>query len=120
MRTDVHEHSQGFRATPGGWHARLEAADDVSGLLALSRDYLATFAPEHLARLPEDCRPGRIKGEDDIAFWSCRLAQHSHRDPATPVDGELMQEMLNFFLHAWVRLSQVQRIHLARAEPHYH
>jgi hypothetical protein len=103
------ETSQGLRAARGIWHEQIEASADIDAILHLTRDYLATFGPEHLARLPEDCRPGRIKGEDDIAYWSCRLAQHHHRDNTTPVDGPLLQEMLNYFLHAWVRLSQLHR-----------
>jgi len=119
MRTDLLDSTQGFRISKSTWHTGLEASRDVDRVLTITRDYLATFGPEHLARLPEDCRPGRIKGEDDIAYWSCRLAQYSHQDPATPVDAELMQEMLNYFLHAWVRLTQIQRIHAA-PNPSYH
>ena len=120
MRSEVHESTLGFRAARTTWHVQLEAVSDVDGVLAVTRDYLATFAPEHLARLPAECRPGRIKGEDDIAYWSCRLAQYTHSDPGTPVDAELMQEMLNYFLHAWVRLSQMQRRPLRQPEPRYH
>jgi hypothetical protein len=120
MKADSFETTQGFRAARGTWHVQLETVDDVDSLLSLTRDYLATFAPEHLAHMPEDCRPGRIKGEDDIAYWSCKLAQYAHKDAATPVDADLMQEMLNYFLHAWVRLSQIQRVHLRRPESQYH
>ena len=101
--------TQGFHAAPNTWHAQLEASTHPDEILSVSRDYLATFGPEHLARLPAECRPGRIKGEDDIAYWSCKLAQHHQRDPLEPVDGELLQAMLNYFLHAWVRLSQLHR-----------
>jgi hypothetical protein len=91
----------------GPWHRQIEASSESDAILSVTRDYLATFGPEHLVRLPEDCRPGRIKGEDDIAYWSCKLAQHHHRDAAAPVDGDLLHEMLRYFLHAWVRLSQI-------------
>ena len=120
MKGDLLDTTQGFRAAHGTWHPRLEATEDVDSLLSLTRDFLATFAPEHLARMPEDCRPGRIKGEDDIAYWSCKLAQHAHKDCETPVDTDLMQEMLNYFLHAWVRLSQLQHVHLGPPESQYH
>ena len=113
------ESTQGYRAAHSAWHIQLDGSAEVDQVLAITRDYLATFSPEHLARLPESCRPGRIKGEDDIAYWSCKLAQHNHSDPGMRVDAELMQEMLNYFLHAWVRLSQIQRIHLA-PEAAYH
>jgi hypothetical protein len=108
---DVRETTQGLRITHRRWHDLLDASGEIDRVLGVTRDYLATFAPEHLARLPEDCRPGRIKGEDDIAYWSCRLAQYHHRDPGKPVDAELLQELLNYFLHAWVRISQIQRNH---------
>ena len=99
----------GVRTAHNTWHQQLEATESAEHILVLTRDYLATFGPEHLARLPEECRPGRIKGEDDIAFWSCRLAQYNHRDPEMRIDAELLQELLSYFLHAWVRLSQIQR-----------
>lgn len=118
MLNDLRDTTQGYRAARNTWHAQLEGAADADRILAVTREYLATFAPEHLARLPEDCRPGRIKGEDDIAYWSCRLAQYAHKDASTPVDAELMQEMLNYFLHAWVRLTQLQRA--PQPAPRYH
>ena len=120
MRSDIVDSTQGFRVAPTTWHHQLEGVADVDKLLSVTREYLATFGPEHLARMPEDCRPGRIKGEDDIAYWSCKLAQYAHMDSATPVDADLMQEMLNYFLHAWVRLSQIERQHLRPPEPQYH
>jgi len=101
--------TQGFRAARSTWHQQLEESADVDAILHVTRDFLATFGPEHLARLPEECRPGRIKGEDDIAYWSCKLAQFRHRDPTVRVDADLLHEMLNYFLHAWVRVSQLHR-----------
>jgi hypothetical protein len=109
--------TQGLRSAHSTWHQQLETCDDAAHLLAVSRDYLATFGPEHLARLPADCRPGRIKGEDDIAYWSCKLAQSAHKDQSAPVDAELMQEILNFFLHAWVRLSAITRREIPSPPP---
>ena len=109
------ESTQGYRAAHSAWHIQLDGSAEVDQVLAITRDYLATFSPEHLARLPESCRPGRIKGEDDIAYWSCRLAQYNHATDGGPVDGELMQEILNYFLHAWVRISQLHRARAAQA-----
>jgi hypothetical protein len=108
MNTGI-DSTQGFRAVRSIWHEQIDASSDVDAILMVTRDYLATFGPEHLARLPDDCRPGRIKGEDDIAYWSCKLAQHHHRDPPVRIDADLLQELLNYFLHAWVRVSQIHR-----------
>ena len=92
------------------WERRVDEVVSVEDVVAVTRDYLASFSPEYLGRLPADCRPGRIKGEDDIAYWSCKLAQNHHKDPAVRIDPELLQEMLNYFLHAWVRVSQIRRM----------
>lgn len=109
MDSDLRENTHGLHAAHTAWHRQVEACDDVDQILSTTRDFLATFSPEHLARLPAECRPGRIKGEDDIAYWSCKLAQCNHQEQSTRVDADLMQEMLNYFLHAWVRLSQLHR-----------
>jgi hypothetical protein len=108
----------GLRTAHSSWHQQLETLETPELILSLTRDYLATFGPEHLARLPEDCRPGRIKGEDDIAYWSCKLAQQNHADPGMRIDAELLQELLTYFLHAWVRLSQIQRQKRADTSAH--
>ena len=118
MRDSARDTTQGFRATRSHWHEHLEACRDTHEILSLSRDYLATLTPEHLARLPEGCRPGRIKGEDDIAYWSCKLAQHDQAEASYPVDAELMQEILNYFLHAWVRIGEIQRVRSAAPAVH--
>jgi hypothetical protein len=42
------------------WQRRLRETPDVEALVSLVRDYTESLAPEHFARLPEDCRPGPI------------------------------------------------------------
>src|SRR6185436_12295404 len=116
----VRDTTHGYRAAHSRWHNQLDGCGDVDSILSVTRDYLATFGPERLARLPSECRPGRIKGEDDIAYWSCKLAQHPDEDLDVPIDATLMQELLNYFLHAWVRISQIQRAHSNAIAPQYH
>ena len=116
----VSDTTQGFRAAHTTWHTQLDDSRDIETILSVTRDYLATFGPEDLARLPDDCRPGRIKGEDDITYWSCKLAQFQQKDPNERIDAELLQEMLNYFLHAWFRISQIQRARSKAAPTQYH
>ena len=47
-----------------------------------------------------------MKAEDDIEYWTYRLSQRP-RDGA--IDGELMQDVFNHFLHASLRISQIRR-----------
>jgi hypothetical protein len=94
---------------PSRWERRLGEARDVEALVSLVRDYTESLAPEHFARLPEDCRPGPIKYEDDIDFWAYRLGQRYCAENDQPVDGSLLHELLDFFLHALIRLAELRR-----------
>ncbi len=87
-------------------------------MVATLRDYLASLAPEELARLPEKCRAVRAKAEDDVEYWTYRLSHNGADENEHWVDVELMRAVFNHILHASVRLS---RIHEERAaEPQAH
>jgi len=103
----------GFRARDPIWHGQLDACATVDEVLTLVRDYIATLTPQHLARLPQQLRPGRVKGDDDIEYWTYKLAHARGPLGEEPVDAELLQDIFNHFLHASVRLL---RIHKARAQ----
>lgn len=91
------------------WERLLDHVASTDELIAVARDYLASLAPQYLARLPEDCRPGTIKYDDDIDFWAYRLAQRYCAENDAPVDGDLLHELLDFFLHALIRLAELRR-----------
>ena len=91
------------------WERRLDRAPDVESLVSLVRDFVESYAPEHFARLPEDCRPGPIKYEDDIDYWAYRLGQRYRAENDEPVDARLLHELLDFFLHALIRLAELRR-----------
>ena len=84
-------------------------AQSAEAVVALTQDYLASFSPEHLGRLPPDCRPLHIKYEDDIEFWAHHLSQRYRADNAEPVDGELLHQLLDHFLNALIRLAELHR-----------
>ncbi len=86
----------------------LDHVRSTDDLLAATRDFLATFTPQHFARLPAEYRPGRIKGEDDIEYWTARLAQ-MHRKARGFVDGALYDDLLTFFIQACMKLSELRR-----------
>ena len=106
--------SSGFK-TSSIWHRQLESTTSVEDLLATLRDYLASLTPRDLAHLPEKYRPLRIKGDDDVEYWTFRLSQHSGTEFEPWVDLNLMREVFNHFLHASARLSQIHKA-LARTE----
>ena len=94
---------------PSAWERRLEHVRSVDELIKVTRDYVGSLSPQLLANLPEDCRPGPIKYEDDIDFWAYRLAQRYCDVQEEPVDGALLHELFDYFLHALIRLTELHR-----------
>jgi hypothetical protein len=99
--------ARGEPASP--WQRRMSSVESAEQVVALTRDYLAAFSPENLGRLPEDCRPMRIKYVDDIEYWAHQLAQRYSGDNEEPVDGDLLQQLRDYFLHALIRLAELHR-----------
>jgi hypothetical protein len=87
------------------WHQRIAATGNLDDLLEACRVFLATWFPEDLGRLPERCRPTRVKGADDIFFWRDRLVE-VYCGGAAKDDGESrLRDMLAFFAAAADRAS---------------
>jgi hypothetical protein len=95
------------RAVPD-WRSLLRAASTEEEIISAARDYVATWSPEEVARLPAECRPGRIRDGEDIGRWAFDLAT-AHC--ATTVGGEeedLLTKMLVFVTHAAGRLAEIK------------
>jgi hypothetical protein len=91
------------------WERSLASVRSSEEIIATTRDYLNSLSPELLARLPEECRPGPIKYEDDIDYWAYRLTQYYCADDQERVDGTLLRELIDYFLHALIRLAELHR-----------
>ena len=102
------EDTAGFK-TSSVWHRQLEGSETVERIVATLKDYLDTLTPEDLARLPENCRAVRIKGDDDLEYWTYKLSRHHPAHTGAWVDSALLQEVFNHFLHASARVSQIHR-----------
>jgi hypothetical protein len=84
------------------WFQQLDDSTTPADVVAISRDYLATWSPEEIARLPHDCRPGRLRDASDIEeLHACAVDAYR----ATRASGEELRalQLLTSFL---VRASQ--------------
>jgi hypothetical protein len=87
------------------WENRLGAATTEPEVVALAKDFLASFTPGEIARLPESCRPRKLFDADDVTNYAFELAWRNCED------GGVIERFARFFSQASRRLSQI----LARA-----
>ena len=79
------------------WNERIEGTEGQDELLALARDYLASWPPEALAMIPEHARPTQVKGTDDLAHWHQHLVECYCTGAAKGHESERVRDMLQFF-----------------------
>lgn len=92
------------------WHDRIDDIEDQDDLLALARDYLASWSPEALAMIPEQARPLQVKGTDDLAYWHQRLVDCYCTGAAKGRESELVRDMLQFFAFALQRAAELRGV----------
>lgn len=90
------------------WLATVGAADSERHVVAAALDYLATWTPSEISRLPTECRPGRIKDGDDISDMAYKLSRE-HLSSFGPLDDRLLLErLMGFFVHAAARIAELR------------
>lgn len=95
-------------APPEDWRNLIRTSIQEDEVLMLVRDHMALWAPEEIARLPEDCRPGRIRDADDISRWAFELATTHCAQTVSPEDEPFLDRMLEFVTQAAIRLAELK------------
>lgn len=90
-------------------HQRIARADSPDELLHITRDYLASWPPEALGKVPEECRPARVKGLDDLYFWRDRLVDTYCGGAVRTDNDSLIRELLAFFAAASDRAQDLKQ-----------
>jgi hypothetical protein len=89
------------------WFQQMDRAQDTGEVVGIARDYLSTWTPEELARLPRGCRPGRIREPSDIEYLhSCAVDAYR----ATRASGDelkALQLLTSFLVRASIRIAQL-------------
>lgn len=89
------------------WFRQIDGARSVSEVLSIARDYIATWTPEELARLPAECRPGRIRDETDLEQLHSVLVEEYRRNRLPTEDLAALQRLTSFMVRSSVRLAQL-------------
>src|SRR6187549_397945 len=90
------------------WFQQIDAANSPSEVVAVTRDYLATWTPDELGLLPAQCRPGRVKDAQDIENLHVNLVEEYGRNRLGGEALVSLQRMTSFIVRASVRIAQLR------------
>lgn len=92
---------------PTSFH-QLDRAASIGDVVAITRDYLARWAPEEIACLPRTVRPGRIRDEVDIADLHARLVEEYRTTRLSGDELAALQRLTGFMVQAALRIGKLQ------------
>lgn len=90
---------------------QIDAAKSPHEVVAVIRDYLASWTPDELAKLPVQCRPGRVKDAQDIEQLHMNLVEEYGRNRLAGEALSALQRMTSFIVRASVRIAQLASEH---------
>ena len=85
------------------WYQRIATASNPRDLVMVVRNFLDSWSPVDLAKLPPGARPGRVVDAEDIAAMAYELARERLRGDLPPDIDRLATRMHTFFSHAAAR-----------------
>jgi hypothetical protein len=87
---------------------QLDAARDPAEVVSVMRDYMATWTPEEMGRLPHACRPGRIRVAEDIEELHASAVDAYRSTRASGEELKALQLLTSFLVRASMRLAQLR------------
>ena len=88
---------------------RLRASVSENDVVELVRDYVGDWLPEELAKLPFDCRPGKLRDSEDLNVLALKLARASNSFDVEPEQLRAIEEMDAFVGQACQRIAEIER-----------
>ena len=89
------------------WFRQIDNAKGPLEVVAIARDYMATWTPAEIGRLPERCRPGKLRDETDIANLHAQLVEEYRTTRASGEDLKALQELTSFLVRASIRIAEL-------------
>ena len=90
------------------WQVQIDNAATADEVLSVARDYFALWSPEELARLPAECRPGRLRDASDLEDLNRAAVDAFRETRAGGEDLELLQKLTAIVGRACIRLAQLR------------
>ncbi len=89
------------------WRTHLKSATTQEAVVAVAGDYLREWQPEEIESLPAACWPGTLRDRTDIMSSMFRIGEIHGRFRGSAAALMRLQELLLFFTHAAVRVTQI-------------
>ena len=89
------------------WYRQVENAKSPLEVIAVIRDYIAGWTPQELARLPERCRPGKLRYEQDIEDLHARLVEEFRNTSASGEELASIQQLTSILVRASIRIAEL-------------
>lgn len=97
------------------WRTHLKASSTETAVVELVRAYLREWRPEEIASVPPRAWPTRVQCRSDIMSWMFAIGEVHGDFRGEPAALARLQELLLFFTHAAVRVTQIRSIAEDRA-----
>ncbi|MGE5616588.1 MAG: hypothetical protein ACM3X5_06705 [Bacillota bacterium] len=95
---------------PSDWLFVVGTAQSDIEVLAIARDFIATWSALEVSRLPPSCHPGRIACTDDVSEFAYRLTRAHLAFTGSITDWLLLERMMNFFVQAGTRIGELHAL----------
>src|SRR3979411_913961 len=89
-------------------HRQIDNAKTPAEVVALVRDYLASWTPEELARLPEIVRPGRIRDAEAVDTLHGNLVEEYRTTRASGDELAALQQITGVLVRATIRIAELR------------
>lgn len=89
------------------WYRLLDNAKGPLDVVAVTRDYLATWTPEEIARLPAPLRPGKMRDETDVEDLHAKLVEEYRGSKASGAALDALQRLTTFMVRAAIRIAEL-------------
>lgn len=89
------------------WYHQLEDATSAVEVVSIARDYLASWTPHELSKLPQSVRPGKLRDASDIELLHEALIDEFRTSQASGEELARLQELTSFVVRATQRIAEL-------------
>jgi hypothetical protein len=90
------------------WYHLIDDAQNPHEVVAITRDYIASWTPQELALLPVACRPGKLRDEEDIEMLHSSLVDEYRNTRASGEELSYLQQLTSFLVRASIRIAELR------------